>query len=447
MSKIKIFLSKPTDISSLVFLRVSFGLLMLWELSRFFVYGWVDELYIQQVFHFKYEWFSWVEPLPGPGMYVVFGLLWICSILIAIGLFYQMAITMFFGLYTYIFLIDQAYYNNHFYLIGIFSFLMIFTPLNHAWSSDCRRGATKHLDHLPAFWLWLMRFPMSMVYVYGAIAKMESDWLSGKSTEALLGIANEGTFLEPLMNLSWIPFFYAWSGMLFDLLIPFAVLWRKTRIPAFMAAIFFHTHNFFVFPIGVFPLLSLALTLLYFDPDFPKKLIPKSAKQFFLRNYKTRVPTSHQGQSLPSKNIVKFLMLFLICQMIIPFRHHLYPGETNWHEEGHYFAWRMMLRQKVVEMRYDITHPTTGETRYAPPEDYLNPSQIRSFAGNPGMNLQFAHHLRKLVIRNAGFTPVVTAQILVSLNGRDPKKLVDENLDLGKIPKFRPAYLWVQKFE
>ena len=133
--------------------------------------------------------------------------------------------------------------------------------------------------------------------------------------------------------------------------------------------------------------------------------------------------------------------------MIIPFRHHLYPGETNWHEEGHYFAWRMMLRQKVVEMRYDITHPTTGETRYAPLDDYLNPSQIRSFAGNPGMNLQFAHHLRELVIRNAGFTPVVTTQILVSLNGRNPKKLVDENLDLGKIQKFRPAYLWVQKFE
>ena len=40
--------------------------------------------------------------------------------------------------------------------------------------------------------------------------------------------------------------------------------------------------------------------------------------------------------------------------------------------------------------------PTTGEKRYAPLDDYLNPSQIRSFAGNPDMNLQFAHHLKNL---------------------------------------------------
>ena len=91
-----------------------------------------------------------------------------------------------------------------------------------------------------------------------------------------------------------------------------------------------------------------------------------------------------------------------MVQLILPFRHFLYPGWTLWHEEGHYFAWRMMLRQKVIEIRYDLTHPVTGETRYAPLKDYLNTSQIRSFAGNPGMVLQFSHHLRDLVEKNAG---------------------------------------------
>jgi len=450
LKKLKEFLSLPTDTSSLVFLRITFGVLMLWELSRYFSKNWIEDLYIKQDFHFKYEWFTWVSSIPGNGMYFIFVIMMICSIFVTLGLFYRISISLFFLLYTYVFLIDQAYYNNHFYLICIFSFLMIFTPLHHSWSLDCYRGAIEHKKKLPAIWLWLMRFPMTMVYVYGAIAKIESDWLSGKATRELLGRANAGTFLEPLMNLQWTPVFYAWSGMLFDLLVPFAVLWKKTRIPAFTAAILFHTNNFIVFPIGVFPLLSLALTAIYFNPDFPKKLIPNWLKNNMYQLY--RVP--NHGVMNKNKNnmwlqkwLIGFLSLFIFFQLILPFRHHLYPGETKWHQVGHYFSWRMMLRQKLVEIRYDVIHPDTGEKRYAPLDDYLNASQIRSFIGNPGMNLQFAQHLRKLVLRHGGFDPIINAHILVSLNGRKSQILVDEKLDLGKLNQFTPAYMWVEKFK
>ena len=447
MKTLKTLLSHPTDSSSLVFLRIAFGALMLWECSRYFQYNWIEDLYIKQQFHFKYEWFTWVDSLPGLGMYIIFLFLVVCSIFISLGLFYRFSTFIFFLCYTYVFLIDQSYYNNHFYLIAIFSFLMIFTPLNHSWSLDCLRGAIVHKNTFPAIWLWLMRFPMTMVYVYGALAKMEYDWLSGKATRELFVKANEGTFLEPLMNLAWTPVFYAWTGMLFDLLIPFAVLWKKTRALAFVAAIFFHANNYFVFPIGVFPLLSLALTAMYFEPDFPKKLIPAGLRESIhkIYPYEKTGKTEHM-ELLPKTWSVIFLSGFIGCQLLIPFRHHLYPGETNWHEEGHYFSWRMMLRQKVVEIRYDITHPDTGETRYAPLEDYLNPSQIRSFAGNPGMNLQFAHHLKNLVEANAGFSPRITAEIQVSLNGKEKKRLVDGDLDLTKIENFSPAFNWVQRF-
>ena len=105
-----------------------------------------------------------------------------------------------------------------------------------------------------------------------------------------------------------------------------------------------------------------------------------------------------------------------------------------------------MLRQKKIEIRYDISHPVTNEKRYAPLEDYLNASQIRSFSGNPGMNLQFAHHLKELVEKNGGFTPIITARIFISLNGRNMKKLISESLNLAEIPKFEPAYYWVEPF-
>ncbi len=212
----------------------------------------------------------------------------------------------------------------------------------------------------------------------------------------------------------------------------------------FMAAVFFHIHNYYVFPIGVFPPLSLTLTLLYFDPNFPRKIIPQKIKQRIKNTYFSSLKTSDfQLNYFPNQVLLGVLGIFILVQLILPFRHFLYPGWTLWHEEGHYFAWRMMLRQKVIEIRYDLTHPVTGETRYAPLEDYLNASQIRSFSGTPGMVLLFAHHLRNLVQTNAGFTPVVTAEINVSLNGRPFELLVPKNLDLAKLPSFDPAYNWV----
>ena len=101
-------LAAPTDTASLVLLRVSFGLLMLWEVIRFFYFGWVDELYAQPTFHFKYEWFTWVEVWPGYGMHLHFAALGVLAVLIALGLFYRVATLLFFLGYTYILLIDTS---------------------------------------------------------------------------------------------------------------------------------------------------------------------------------------------------------------------------------------------------------------------------------------------------------------------------------------------------
>ena len=417
---------------------------MFWEISRYFFYGWIDELYIKQDFHFKYEWFTWIESLPGSWMYIVFGLLGLTSLMISLGWFYRIATILFCLTYTYVFLIDQAYYNNHFYLIIIFSGLMIITPLHHAWSLDVKAGRIKHIETMPAFWLWLMRFPMTLVYVYGSIAKMQPDWLSGKATTGLLGKANQGTVLEPLIQFEWISLFYAWSGMLFDLLIPFAMLWKKTRLIAFLSALLFHGNNFLVFQIGVFPLLSIALTLLYFDADFAKNLLPLFLKQRLIPLFssKSHKKTNHIISG-PQPILKATIAIFIAIQLILPFRHLLYPGKTLWHEEGHYFAWRMMLRQKEIGIKLNVKNPLTQETRYADPRDYLNSSQYRTFAGNPEMILLFVHHLGELIQKNGGFKAEIFSEIWVGLNGRKPKLLTDPQLNLLSVPKYTPSYLWI----
>jgi hypothetical protein len=197
------------------------------------------------------------------------------------------------------------------------------------------------------------------------------------------------------------------------------------------------------------------LTLIYFDADFPRKIVPKKFKKIIREQYRKRLLPC---QNLPPKkmelDLTKgisstmqiILGLYVVAQLVLPFRHTLYPGWTIWHEEGHYFAWRMMLRQKITRMQFNVTHPDNGEQRYADPRDYLNTSQFKVFAGNPGMILQFAKHLDQLVQSNAGFDPIITAKIEVSMNGREFKQLVDQSLDLSRIPAYEPAFNWIKPF-
>lgn len=446
---------EPTDVASVVLFRFCFGILMFWEITRYFYFGWVENLFAQPQFHFQYEWFWWIIPLPGYGMYILFAALGILALMISFGLFYRLAAILFFLGYTYVFLIDKATYNNHFYLICLLSVALFLAPLNKSWSVDVLLGSEKHTDSLPALWLWFFRLHMGIVYFFGGIAKFDPDWVNGLATRELLLAANRGTIFQPVMEFVWVTNLYAWSGILFDLLIPFLMLYKPVRKWAFIAAIFFHTNNYFVFQIGIFPILSLLLTAMYFDPEFPRKIFPAIVKNWFDTKYRKRLLSlnkefNYKYAKDSNQNINHtlkcFLIFYVLIQLILPFRHLQYPGRTNWHEEGHYFAWRMMLRQKITRLQFNVTHPQTGEERYADPREYLNSSQYKVFAGNPGMILQFAHHLDMLVQNNAGFDPKITARIQVSLNGRNFRELVDPDLDLSKIPVYEPSYNWIKPF-
>ncbi|MFZ2878802.1 MAG: HTTM domain-containing protein, partial [Phototrophicaceae bacterium] len=105
-------LTRPADLLPLAIFRIGFGVLMLFSALRFTTLGWIDAFYIAPGYHFSYFGFDWVRPLPPAGMYAAFAILSGCAVLIALGLFYRAAIVTFFVLFTYVELIDLAYYLN-----------------------------------------------------------------------------------------------------------------------------------------------------------------------------------------------------------------------------------------------------------------------------------------------------------------------------------------------
>ncbi|MCH7769157.1 MAG: HTTM domain-containing protein [Nitrospinae bacterium] len=171
-------LFEPVDAASLVFFRVTSGLIMLWHVSGYWPH--VEELYLSPLIHFKYYGFGWAQVLPGDGMYYLIFLLGFLASLVTLGLFYQIATILFFFGITYVFLMTQAIYLNHVYLICLLSFLLIFIPCHRSFSLDAIIFPKARSKFAPAWCVWLLRAQIGLVYFYGGIAKLNSDWLHGE---------------------------------------------------------------------------------------------------------------------------------------------------------------------------------------------------------------------------------------------------------------------------
>src|SRR5687768_13665849 len=97
---------------------------MLIAVLRTLANGWVRELFLEPRFFFTYPGFEWVKPWPAPWMYAHFIALGVLAIFITIGRFYRVSMALFFVGFTYVELIDQTNYLNHYYLINILTLLI-----------------------------------------------------------------------------------------------------------------------------------------------------------------------------------------------------------------------------------------------------------------------------------------------------------------------------------
>jgi len=366
-------------------------------------------------------------------MYIHFAVLGVLAFFIAVGLFYRLSTILFFFGFTYVFLIEQAAYLNHLYLVCWVSFLMIFLPANRCWSVDVRRNPLLHTDHVPAWTLWLLRLQIGLVYFWGGIAKLNVDWL--RAQPLLEWMENRSDYALIGGVLSWDPtaWFMSYSGLLIDLCVPFLLLFRSTRMPALVVAISFHLFNLMIFSIGIFPYFMIATTLLFLDPDWPRNAFGRWFPQL---------------QSVPRRAslhraVVPCMIGFFAMHTFLPLRHWLYPGNVSWTEEGHLFAWHMKLRSKNSRIQIQVTDPETGEKWRIRAMDYLSERQRRKMSTRPELLRQFAHHLAEEMQQQGHGDVEVRMRVRTSLNSRPRQLLVDPDVDLSKEPYTQRPASWI----
>jgi HTTM domain/Vitamin K-dependent gamma-carboxylase, lumenal domain len=415
----------PVDAGFLIYFRIVFGLVMLLWVVHYFQTGWIELLYIQPRMHFTWPGFGWVKPWPAAGMRVHFLVMGLLAAFIAAGFLYRASALLFALAFTQLFLIDKTHYQNHYYLITLVSWLMVFLPANCAASLDAVQRPAIRSSTVPAWTLWLLRFQIGLPYFFGGIAKLDSDWLHGQPMRMVLAGKTWYPLIGRFFTEEWMVQFFVWGGLAFDLLIVPALLWRRTRAMAFAVSLVFHLLNATLFSIGVFPWFMMLATVVFFDPAWPRRMLGTPRTQGFGKSLGSSTTTTRR------RVIAALLAVYVAVHLALPLRHLLYQGDVNWNERGHAFSWHMLVRGKQCAVRCYVHDAKTGKTVLADLRNYLTMTQAIHLGRDPELLRFFAHHLADDFRRNGFAEPQVYVLAIVSLNGRKPELMIDPTVDLA----------------
>lgn len=466
----------PVSGQSLAVFRMFFGLVMLWEVQRYFQRGWINRYWIDPEFNFKYEWFEWVQPLSTDGMAGLFVLLGVLSVSIAVGFMYRLSSILFFLIFTYTFLLEQARYLNHFYLVILISFIMIVIPAHRVWSVDAVLFKSKTPGWVPNWSVLLVQLQLGVAYFFGGVAKMNTDWLSGSPLNAWLPRRADFPLLGPYFEEDWAALMFSYSGLALDLAALPLLMYRRTRPYIMIGLILFHFMNDRLFTIGIFPWFTVAAMVIYFPPSWPGQFF-----RFMMREKLTTrlavilcgilgVATAiwfHEGINyVPvaasfivfmlviwdfyespqlEKNriflisrpkvqpfVLAGLSVWMLVQILLPIRHVVIPGSPSWTEEGHRFAWHMKLRSKSCEQQFYLEN-YDGSLIGIQGMPFLQNWQRRKVASRPQLVEQYAKFISSLHDDQP-----VYADIRCSLNGGPYRQLISPDTDLTQV-RFRDS--------
>ncbi|MEM6725718.1 MAG: HTTM domain-containing protein, partial [Bacteroidota bacterium] len=345
IQKVHGYLHREVSIAPLIVFRIFFGGLLLYSTGRTWSKGWIEINYLEPTFHFPF--ISWLSPLGGQGMYIVYALLMVFAVGILLGLLYRLSVAGFLLLFTYVELLDKSFYLNHYYLVTLLVFWLLFVPANRWFSVDAVLFPTIRRDRCSNWHILIFKVQLSIVYFFAGLAKVNPDWLfKAQPLATWFPGLYELPILGRYLHLKEVAFLFSWAGCLYDLTI-WIFLWiKKTRGLAYVGVLTFHIMTGILFPrIGMFPYIMIISTIIFFSTEWHEKLLRFLTKVVKWRKT-TVVPPQPTVDRRSSRLITALIACYVLVQLYLPLRYLQYPGNLFWHERGYRFSWRVMLMEK-----------------------------------------------------------------------------------------------------
>lgn len=431
------FLFKPVDAATLGAFRLVWGLLLFAEAFARFKH--VTGVYSPTYRHFRYFGFEWV-PLPASHgiLYAEVVILCLLAIMIVLGLWSRVANVGYGLLYLHLFFIDEIYYNNHYYLTVLLCGLMVFTHADKAFSIWSFRN--RDTDGcappvcVPAWQYWILRGQIVILYFYGGLAKLNIDWLGGEPVRYWFSMKEGVIFpLSLVVHKEWFVWVASYGGIVIDLCCPFMLLFKRTRWIACIVLISFHAMNSQLFQIGYFPLIGMAMLILFFPPSAARKVWGRF-QQFVAGVQRIRLPEKSDAllTGRHSQALLVFFGIYFALQILLPFRYHLYGQRADWTEIGQKFAWRMMLRNKDSYIKFLFSKPGAEDWLNEHPDlrPHIANDHVERMSDSPWMLLQYARMLDEVLEKNGFPDTEIRVVSVVSLNDRPYRVMIDPTVDL-----------------
>ncbi|MGJ8548205.1 HTTM domain-containing protein [Winogradskyella wichelsiae] len=415
------FIFKHIDNSGLIVFRIIFGLLCFLEAAGAIFTGWIKRTLIEPKFTFSFIGFEWLQPLPGNWMYAYYAIMGLFGLFIMLGYKYRMSMLMFALMWTSTYLMQKSSYNNHYYLLMLLSYLMVFLPANRYASLDVKLKPSLKSISMPNWCKWVFILQLFILYSYASAAKFYPDWLDGTVMEILMRSKSNYFLVGDILQQKTVHYFLAYGGILFDGLIIPLLLFKPTRKYAFFGSIFFHLFNSIIFQIGIFPYMSLAFSLFFFEPKFIKNTFLKGkdyyeVNEIIIPKYRTV--------------LIAFFSIYFVIQVALPLRHHFIEDNVLWTEEGHRLSWRMMLRSKSGRTTYSVINANTNKAIPISMDHYLTKKQQRGASTKPDIMWQFSQHLKNDFAKK-GIPVKVYINARIRVNGKPSRQLIDPKVDIA----------------
>lgn len=441
INRITTYLIQPIGATPLINFRLIFGVLLVFSTLRFMYLGWIEDHYTQPIFHFKYWGFEFVEPMGVRAMYTIH----IIMVLAAIGIIvlhgwaYRIAAFVLFILFTYTELIDLTYYLNHYYFVSLMCLLLCILPAQHSLINGNTQSQT------PRWSILIIQIQIAFLYVYAGLAKINYTWLiEAMPLKIWLPANDQLPIIGPIFTLSFTPHLFAWIGMIYDCLIVFLLLYAPTRKLAYLSVVVFHVITGMLFQIGVFPLVMIGITTIYFSQNWHNKFLSVLQKIFFIP---TVAAKNTQWTPKKQKLVLIFLLPYVVFQLLFPWRFILYKGNLFWHEQGYRYGWRVMLMEKAGTAFFYVKDGVTGREGIVDNSEFLNSHQEKQMAFQPDMILQFAHFLGEHYAKKGMQNPQVRAEVYVTLNANQSKLFVNPKVDLMKEKDTFAPKKWIIQYD
>ena len=412
---------KKIDNTPLVLWRIIFGFLIAAETFGALITGWVRDTLVSPTFTFNFIGFEFLQPLPGWGMYFYFFAMGCLGVMVLLGYQYRRAMLGFALMWSCVYLMQKTAYNNHYYLLMLVSWMMVFLPAHKTLSLDAS-AQNKHEYTMPQWVKIVFIGQIWIVFTYAALAKIYPAWLDGTVAGIFMRSKINYPIIGHWLQAPWLQTGITFGGILFDALIIPMLLWRRTRALAFVLSLVFHLFNSVVFQIGIFPYMSIAFGLFF----FPSSILSK--------RFRYQRPAYQVPKQQPSKGWIPWVIVtYLAVQIVLPLRHHFIPDNVLWTEEGHRLSWRMMLRSRSGQITYWTIDQNTGQKTIYPIKPLLSDKQLKMLPAHPDFIWQMAQRIKALEADN-GRVVSVFASGKVKVNGSEYHPFIDQNIDLANTP-------------